>query len=75
MPVDILIIIGVALVGFWFFFKFIPVGLWITAIFSGVQVNLADLVFMRFRKVPPELIVKSLILATKAGIQDINSQK
>jgi len=75
MPVDLLIIIGVAIVGSWFLFQFIPVGLWITAIFSGVKVNLADLVFMRFRKVPPGLIVKSLILATKAGILDVTSQK
>ena len=29
---------------------------------------------MRFRKVPPKLIVNSLILAIKAGIKDINSQ-
>lgn len=29
---------------------------------------------MRFRKVPPPLIVNSLILATKAGIKDISSQ-
>ena len=29
---------------------------------------------MRFRKVPPRLIVRSLILATKAGIQNVTSQ-
>jgi uncharacterized protein YqfA (UPF0365 family) len=75
MPVDLLIILGVALVGFWLLFQFIPVGLWITAVFSGVQVNLTDLIFMRFRRVPPGLIVKSLILATKAGIPDITTQK
>ena len=33
-----------------------------------------DLVFMRFRRVPPGLIVSSLILATKAGIKDINTR-
>ncbi len=75
MPLNLLIIVGAILIGSWFFFQFIPIGLWITAIFSGVQVNLVDLVFMRFRKVPPGLIVKSLILATKAGILDVTSQK
>ncbi|MFT7159385.1 MAG: hypothetical protein ACI9GZ_000552 [Bacteroidia bacterium] len=51
-----------------------PVNLWITAIFSGVNVSLLDLAIMRFRRVPPGLIVKSMILATKAGIENITSQ-
>lgn len=74
MPVNLLIIIGSILIGLWLFFRIIPISLWITAIFSGVSVNLFELVFMRLRRVPPGLIVKSLILATKAGITDINSQ-
>jgi len=74
MPVTPLIIIAVSIVALLIFFYFIPINLWITAIFSGVKVNLIDLVFMRFRKVPPGLIVRSLILATKAGITDINTQ-
>jgi uncharacterized protein YqfA (UPF0365 family) len=72
MPVDLLITIGIILVGFWLFFKLIPINLWITAIFSGVTVNLVELIFMRFRRVPPVLIVNSLILGTKAGITDIS---
>ncbi|MGK7397363.1 MAG: flotillin-like protein FloA [Candidatus Cyclobacteriaceae bacterium M3_2C_046] len=75
MPVSTLILIGAILAGMWLFFYFFPINLWITATFSGVKINLIDLVFMRFRKVPPGLIVKSLILATKAGIQDVNSEK
>ncbi len=75
MPVTTLIIIGAVLAGFWFFTFIFPISLWISAIFSGVQVNLLDLVFMRFRKVPPALIVKSLILATKAGIKDVDTAK
>ncbi len=75
MSVQLLIIAGLVLVGFFLFLYFIPIGLWITAIFSGVQVNLIELIFMRFRKVPPPLIVRSLILATKAGIKDINTQQ
>ena len=74
MPVDLLITIGVIIVALWLFFKIIPISLWITAIFSGVEVNLVELIFMRFRKVPPGLIVKSLILATKAGITNVNTQ-
>ncbi len=73
MEVQLFIISGAVLVGLWVLLYIFPVSLWITAVFSGVRVNLMDLVFMRFRKVPPPLIVNSLILATKAGIKDINS--
>lgn len=50
------------------FLYFVPISLWITALFSGVRVGLLELVFMRIRKVPPSLIVNSMINATKAGI-------
>jgi uncharacterized protein YqfA (UPF0365 family) len=73
MEIRLFIIAGSILAGLWLFFYLFPINLWITAIFSGVRVNLMDLVFMRFRKVPPHLIVTSLILAVKAGIKDINS--
>jgi uncharacterized protein YqfA (UPF0365 family) len=52
----------------WFFFYFVPVGLWITAVFSGVRVSLGTLVGMRLRKVNPAEIVRPLISATKAGL-------
>ena len=51
------------------FLYFVPVNLWITAIFSGVRVNLFELIFMRIRKVPPSIIVNSMITATKAGLK------
>ena len=50
------------------FLYFIPLNLWVTALFSGVRVGLFELVFMRIRKVPPSVIVDSLIIATKAGL-------
>ena len=50
------------------FTYFIPVGLWITAFFSGVRVNLFTLVGMRLRKVSPPAIIRPLISATKAGL-------
>ncbi len=73
MDYSILILIGAILVGLWLFFTLVPVSLWISAVFSGVSVNLMDLVFMRFRRVPATLIVQSQILATKAGIQGITT--
>lgn len=47
---------------------FVPLGLWVTAIFSGVRVKIGTLIGMRLRKVIPSAIVRPLISATKAGI-------
>ncbi|MCH8942287.1 MAG: flotillin-like protein FloA [Bacteroidetes bacterium] len=52
------------------FLYFIPIGLFITAYFSGVKLKIfQDLVGMRLRKVPPVIIVRSVITAAKAGIK------
>lgn len=75
MDLSLLFSVAIILVGLWLVFYILPLSLWITALFSGVRVNLLDLVFMRFRKVPPGLIVKSLILATKAGIKDVSTEQ
>jgi len=65
----IIIAIGIAsLFGLWIIFYFIPVGLWFTALLSGVRISLLQLVFMRWRKVPPSVIVTAMINATKAGL-------
>ncbi len=65
----VLIIIGVVIVAVVaLFFYFVPIGLWITAIFSGVKVRIGTLVGMRLRKVSPAAIVRPLISATKAEI-------
>jgi uncharacterized protein YqfA (UPF0365 family) len=71
MENSVLILVGVfaAIILFFIFLYFVPVNLWITALFSGVRVGLAELVFMRIRKVPPRIVVDSLITATKAGLQ------
>lgn len=50
------------------FLTFIPVGLWITAFFSGVKVGLGTLIGMRMRRVAPSRIINPLIKATKGGI-------
>ncbi len=53
----------------WFLFYFIPVGLWFTDLVSGVRISLLQLILMRWRKVPPSVIVNSMIAATKAGLK------
>ncbi len=51
------------------FLYFVPVNLWITAQFANVRVGIGELIGMRIRKVPPSVIVNSMITATKAGLQ------
>lgn len=63
-----IIIIGVISLLVVLFFIFVPVGLWISAIASGVRVGILDLIGMRLRRVAPARIVLALIKATKAGL-------
>lgn len=62
--ISILIILLVIL-----FFTFVPVGLWITAYFSGVKIGIGNLIGMRLRRVVPSRIVSPMIKATKAGLE------
>ncbi|MDR0753989.1 MAG: flotillin-like protein FloA [Prevotellaceae bacterium] len=64
-----LIWIGVAIIGIWLIAYFVPVGLWFQAMLSGVRVSLIQLVLMRWRKVSPQTIVRSMITGTKAGLK------
>jgi len=62
------LILGAVVLFFLIFFYFLPFGLWISAQFAGVRIDLFQLAFMRIRKVPPGIIVKALVTATKAGL-------
>jgi uncharacterized protein YqfA (UPF0365 family) len=63
-----IVIIIASIIGLWIIFYFIPVGLWFSALISGVRISLLQLILMRWRKVPPSVIVRALIEATKAGL-------
>jgi uncharacterized protein YqfA (UPF0365 family) len=63
----VLIILGIIFV-LSFLNYFVPIGLWLTAYFSGVKVSLFAMIGMRLRKVPPAAIINPLINATKAGL-------
>ena len=60
-------VIGIILliVFLWFF----PVTLWFQALISGVRISLLQLILMRWRKVPPRIIVMAMITGTKAGLR------
>lgn len=61
-------VIVITVVALIMFFTFVPVGLWITAFFSGVKVKISTLIGMRLRRVRPTKIVNPMIKATKAGL-------
>lgn len=65
----VLMIAVLAFVALWLAFYFIPVGMWFSALVSGVHISLLQLVLMRWRKVPPSVIVSSMIEGTKAGLK------
>lgn len=51
------------------FLWLVPIGLWFQALISGTHTSLIQLIFMRFRKVPPSIIINNMISATKAGLK------
>lgn len=65
LPVGMALVIVVLVM---LFFTFVPVGLWVTAYFSGVKIKMGTLIGMRLRRVAPTRIVNPVIKATKAGL-------
>lgn len=53
--------------------SFVPLGLWISALAAGVHVGIMTLIGMRLRRVAPAKIVNPLIKATKAGLNEVNT--
>ena len=51
------------------FFRFFPIGLWISAAASGVHISIFSMVGMRLRRINPSKVVLPMIKATKAGLQ------
>lgn len=71
MDSSIILVIGLIIAGIVVlsvFFSFVPIGLWISALASGVKVKIIQLIGMRIRKVSPARIVKPMIMAQKAGL-------
>jgi uncharacterized protein YqfA (UPF0365 family) len=45
----------------------LPIGLWFSALVSGVRISFAELMLMKFRRSPVTEIVKALIMSHKGG--------
>src|SRR6056297_2467516 len=70
MNITFYIVIVVAIiVVLWIFLYFVPIGLWFSALVSGVRISLLQLILMRWRKVPPSVVVRAMIEGTKAGLE------
>ena len=65
MPLVVFIGIVALVIGF---LLLSTISLWFQSLVSGASVCLLTIVFMRFRKVPPKLIVETKIMSKKAGI-------
>ena len=71
LPTNLIFTSGIAvfiIIILMLFFSFVPVGLWITAYFSGVKIKMGTLIGMKLRRVAPSRIVNPMIKATKAGL-------
>ena len=68
----VLVIVVALILGFYILIWAIPVTLWVSALAAKVPVSLFSLIGMRLRRVPPNIIVRSQISATKAGL-DVTS--
>lgn len=65
-----LMMLLIGLVAFLVLFTyFIPIGLWVSAAAAQVYVGLLTLIGMRLRRIPPPLIINSLVSARKAGLE------
>ena len=70
----IIVIAAIVLVVLVIFLHFVPMGLWISALASGVHVSIGSLVGMRIRRIQPQRLVYPLIKANKAGLNLTISQ-
>lgn len=64
----IMFVVVLALIVLCVFLRFFPIGLWISALASGVHIPIATLVGMRIRRIQPQRLVHPLIKANKAGL-------
>jgi uncharacterized protein YqfA (UPF0365 family) len=64
----LVVIIVVSIILLAFILYMVPVGLWLSALFSGVRVGIGQLIGMRLRRVPPRAIVEPMISSLKAGL-------
>ena len=63
-----MIVFFLAIILFFTFMYYIPVGLWFRTIAAGVPLSIGALVRMRIIGIPPSIIVNNLVRSRKAGL-------
>lgn len=51
------------------FLYLVPINQWFQCVLNGVKISIVQLIFMRWRKVPPAIIVNAMINSKKAGLE------
>jgi uncharacterized protein YqfA (UPF0365 family) len=72
MEIDFLVFVAIdvaTLIGLWLIFYIIPVGLWFNALVNGLPISLLRIVLMRWRRIPPDLIINAMITAHKGDLK------
>lgn len=72
MEITLILILIALVIIICILFYYVPFFLWISARVSGVRISLMQLFLMRIRKVPASVIVRALIEAHKAGLNDVS---
>ena len=70
--VMILVLLLLAVVLVLVFLRYVPLGLWVRALSSGVKVKVSALIGMRLRRISPHRLVDTLIMVRKAGLDWIS---
>ena len=64
----VIVVVALALLLIIVFLRYVPLGLWIRAMSSGVKIKVGTLVGMRLRRISPHRLVDALIMVRKAGL-------
>jgi uncharacterized protein YqfA (UPF0365 family) len=67
-PTGLLVLIIAVVIVLIILLNFIPFGMWIRAMASGVRISFRSLIGMKVRRIKPDRLVYPLIKATKAGL-------
>jgi uncharacterized protein YqfA (UPF0365 family) len=62
------VIVIAGIIFLWIILYFVPLNLWFQCILTQVRISLLQLILMRWRKVPPSIIVIAMINSKKAGL-------
>ncbi|MBQ0112920.1 MAG: flotillin-like protein FloA [Bacteroidales bacterium] len=65
--IAVIVVLGIVLLSV--FMYLVPVNLWFQCVLNGVRISLIQLVLMRWRKIPPTIIVNAMINSKKAGLE------